>query len=734
MKRPVWLILAFAALTALLMSCASGEDTVPGDSWTDDNDFAETDLTIDTDDEADGEEDPIEDVEDAETGKDLEEDRDNDVSQDPDADTPEEIPDDGEDAEDIIEEDPAEEDVLDPCEPNPCTNPPDDRCLDAATARLYESPGECTPLGGLFTCDYPQTDEDCSESGDMICREAACSNTIAQVRAAGDGEVDFTVRGVYVTYVKPSSASRKGFYIQRARSGPGLFMYSGSSTPSVDPGNMINVRITSVTRFHGLKEADDFAVISNDGEDRDVEFLIQDFGSGGTINEDTESELIRIYNATITSGWIERYGVSYGSSGSTHIQYEEFPSLTPRVCPGMVIDILAPAGEYDGTYMLTPFESADFLSLDATPCAAIDNSNWDFEDWTWTDPPEDFEKATEFFTATQEASTVNNGSYSAELAWTSQDNQDFYQAWHTPVARDTPYTFHVWYNDTDARGRARTAVQPYDAILTPLTKEYGSYTSDSPSWRELTLTTTPEADGFVRPLLRLYDISEHWEGSAALFIDDWALTVPITYDVENGRTDTWTTTDPGSVPLVAGTFGLSMEIYGGVNDAGLLYVATNEVTFALSDHILYVWIGDASATATVPAAWSKSGTVAAPDADAHLLAFAQEESNGYCEVVRWNTSGADWEVMTASCGYDGAPNGVGYVEASVDLVSLPGVTRVRDLPGMTGFAVAPYGTGNGGTPITDSQIPDCVFCDENIDDEEIAVTHRAIILLGNVKP
>ena len=42
-------------------------------------------------------------------------------------------------------------------------------------------------------------------------------------------------------------------------------------------------------------------------------------------------------------------------------------------------------------------------------------------------------------------------------------------------------------------------------------------------------------------------------------------------------------------------------------------------------------------------------------------------------------------------------------------------------------------TGDGGAPISESQIPDCVSCDNNIGDEEIAAKHRALILLGNVK-
>jgi hypothetical protein len=638
------------------------------------------------------------------------------------------------DAEDPVTDDPQEEpDLADPCTPNPCTDPPDDECASATVLTQWNSPGACTPSGSSYTCEYSAADVDCADTSGMVCTGSVCTHTLEQVRAAPNGPVSYILRAVYVSYVKPAAASNNGFFIQRARTGPGLAMSTGSAAPTVDVGNLIEVEITNVSEITGVKTADAFNITANDGVTRDVSVLVQDFTGGGAIDESTESELIRIENALVVSGWLMEKLVTYGVSSSTLIAYDGFESFTPRVCPGMVIDIQAPAGERDGTYNLTPFARSDFLRADSTGCGAVDDSNWDFEDWTYADPPEDFEKMTSLFTAHEESTIVGSGSAGARLTWTSTDNQDFYQGWFAPVTSGTAYTFHVWTFDDDPGGRGRTAIQPYSATRTLLAKEYGSYTTDRAEWLELSQAFTPSETGFMRPFIRLYDVSTGWDGSASIILDDWALTVHASFNAADGIIDTWSATDPPSAPLAAGTSGVTMEIFAGLNDEGVLYAATNETSPGLSDHFLFIWIGAPHPTATIGMPWNKGGTVAAPGTGGAVFVLIQEETNGYCEVRRWSTSLSDWTTVTAACGYDGTAGGSNYVEAAVDLVSLLGLAEAGDLPAAFGFSVGPFGTGDGGALLSSEQVPACATCNGAIESAEVGLLHRAHILVGNLR-
>lgn len=62
--------------------------------------------------------------------------------------------------------------VPDPCSPNPCTNPPADTCtLD--TANVHPNPGVCVDLGGAPDCTYTPSPVDCSASG-LVCDNGLC--------------------------------------------------------------------------------------------------------------------------------------------------------------------------------------------------------------------------------------------------------------------------------------------------------------------------------------------------------------------------------------------------------------------------------------------------------------------------------------------------------------------------------------------------------------------------------
>ncbi|MBI5502648.1 MAG: hypothetical protein HY907_20550 [Deltaproteobacteria bacterium] len=637
-------------------------------------------------------------------------------------------------------------DTSDPCVPNPCTAPPAGTCdADGVTLHGSDPAGTCSPDGtGGFTCAYSPADIDCSGDGRICVSGGVCSHPLQAVRDAADGVLapPRLVRELFVTYVKPAAASDNGFYAQESPTGPGLFFWTDAAAPTVAAGNTVAVSITQVGQYHGLKEARSFTVDENDGLTPPVAPWAEDLSAGGAVAEPTESELVRVSGARITGGTGDTWTVSYGSGATTTVTYAGFAALVPPPCLGMVLDILAPAGEYDGTYQLTPFRDADLSGLDDAACPADDDSNWDFEDWgASVDPPEDFLKTpTTLFTATRSTSVVQDGTGACSVTWTTTANRDLVQTWYAPAAPGVVYTHHLWIRDDDPAGRARTGLQFYDAAGTAIgTPDYAAvYTADAPAWAEFTFTgpAAPAGAASVRALLRLYDVGAGFT-TATLVVDDWAITSPLAFTTSDGTLEAWSSTAPAAPRRFYDATTPTMDVWTASNDAGVLYVATNEVHGGWSDHVLYVWAGAPSASATVAAPWNKGGTVAAVDSDpgSALFALVQEESNGYAEVVRW--SGSAWTALTpptATAGFDGVNDGTGVVEGTVNLVAALGLSGASLVPGALSFAVAPYGSSDGGALDAANQYPrPTTRIDGNVDPGEVLALRRSSILVGNVR-
>lgn len=64
--------------------------------------------------------------------------------------------------------------VPDPCNPNPCTDPPTDTCT-GDTANVHPTTGVCANVGGSADCTYTPTPVDCTASG-LICDNGLCVN------------------------------------------------------------------------------------------------------------------------------------------------------------------------------------------------------------------------------------------------------------------------------------------------------------------------------------------------------------------------------------------------------------------------------------------------------------------------------------------------------------------------------------------------------------------------------
>jgi hypothetical protein len=245
--------------------------------------------------------------------------------------------------------------------------------------------------------------------------------------------------------------------------------------------------------------------------------------------------------------------------------------------------------------------------------------------------------------------------------------------------------------------------------------------------------TAPADAAFLRFFLRVYDVGASFT-SATVYVDDWAVTMPVFFNPTDGNIDGWTDTRPAEPIRFRDETTPTMDIWAGLSDSGVLYLATNEVTGGWSDHILYVWIDAPASGATVSPPWNKAGVVPGPGAGGLLLAVLQEESTGFVEVRR--EAGGGWALVgapIATSGYDGSTDGTGVVEAVLDLPAALGLSAPRLVPSAIAFAVAPYGSADGGELLSSSQFPrPTTHPDVNIDPEEILGVQRSAILVGNV--
>ncbi|MBW2736907.1 MAG: hypothetical protein JRH20_31375 [Deltaproteobacteria bacterium] len=573
------------------------------------------------------------------------------------------------------------------------------------------------------------------------------STTIAALRAAPDGEFvpALTVEAVFVTYVRPAATGSNGFYIQAEATGPAIFVYTASTAAStlVSQGDLINLTVSKLSSFYNIKQVeyalDPLVVVSGD---HSISSLIQDFSTGGTIDEATESEIIRINGATLTSGFSSTWNMAYnGGANSTKIYYNGFFEMA--ACEGMTFDLLGIAGEYAGQYQIRAWRDSDFSSVDTTQCVAPDDSNWDFESTTSWDPPSGFTpSASPSFAVTDETSQVNKGSHSAKATWTTTSTMRLFARWLPQFAPDSTYKLHAWAYDKDPCGRVRTAIAEFDGSGAQVgSSTYSPYTTDVDGWVELvaTITNSNSSTDHVASLSVAFNDDTGAASSctqdpfsqAEAILDDLAFTQAVTFDSSDGALDDALPGKPTTPPLVAGVEGSTMTIFSAINNDGLLYVSVDKAAFG-SDHILYIWVGAPDASMAYPP-WNKSGSVQAPATGTRLFALAQEEANGYCSWQWWNDLASDWDTTGLNASSSACSGAAGTVlEGHIDLTSILGLSATTELPAWIGFAVAPYQTDDSGSLISSSQIPGSMDFDPNIDDTEIQMVHRADLLVGKV--
>ena len=88
----------------------------------------------------------------------------------------------------------------------------------------------------------------CDDCADSNPGNAACATTIKAIRDMSDPAhpspgAQVTVSGAYVTGLRPTTGSSQGFYIEDGTQTPftGIFVYTGSTSPTVAIGNIVTV-------------------------------------------------------------------------------------------------------------------------------------------------------------------------------------------------------------------------------------------------------------------------------------------------------------------------------------------------------------------------------------------------------------------------------------------------------------------------------------------------------------
>ena len=367
--------------------------------------------------------------------------------------------------------------------------------------------------------------------------------------------------------------------------------------------------------------------------------------------------------------------------------------------------------------------TADCFDLE---CGASDmcyfGNNYDFEDWTYENPPIGFGvQPAGSATVVPVPSSPSNGAASASLTWTAGTASTLRSSTAAPANSAWEYTFHTWLRDTDSNGSLTPAVQFLNTSGALVGgAEATAPAPNRPGFREYMFRFFPSEDAAtLRPMLHMR--GEGGSTSSAVgSTDDWALTLFVDFSVANGTLD-------AAAYQVAENAGWA--VHAGLNNAGELYIATERAPSSQADRFLYFWVGR-PADSLIPVAWGKRGQIAGASEGGAVFVLAQEESNAYCELRRWD--GADWVTFgdSAECSRF---NFGEMLEGKLDLPDLLGLGTAADIPATFGFAALNFGRFDNEAVIPSQQVPAASSSDDDITADEVFVIHRADVLTGRVE-
>jgi hypothetical protein len=363
---------------------------------------------------------------------------------------------------------------------------------------------------------------------------------VAELRASAEGPVNVLLCNVAVTYVYVD-----GFFVQESAEGGAMSVYVGKTdgdpanwpyaAPSV--GDVLNIQVTEFGSFKGHQQITASLPPEAAGT-TDVSAYALDLSEGTLPSEELESRLVMVTGATIDQKKGKVMGISYGTA--TNVVF--FAGKGKSLCRNATFDLVrAVVVEYttdpEGATLhelKTWDASLDVANLDDSGCA-VDDSNWDFEDWTLTDPPLGFVKTdkSKGFAVSQDTVNFHGGTSSAQVWVKTKDNSpELAQSWYMPVTVGTNYSLVVWALDNEAQLRARLILEFYDskAEVGKDGEKYSAYTEDSADWQSLShARVAPEGAIQLRGFIRFYDQTDEFdpEVGAGMSIDDWSVTMSV---------------------------------------------------------------------------------------------------------------------------------------------------------------------------------------------------------------
>ena len=341
------------------------------------------------------------------------------------------------------------------------------------------------------------------------------------------GNVDFQLNQALVTYVFAA-----GFLVYDASSTRGMMIYVGSTPAYPNPkvGDIVSLHVSKYGNYNGQQEvtaSDNLLFVGSgdaNGTALDLSLLTK-----AVLTDSFESRLLKGTGFVVKSLAGADGIVTTPGAGDVTLRIDGVNPL----CAGATFDLKSAGLTQFGSVMRIHAMNgaADVANVDTTTCAAgpgWDASNWGFEVPDATDPPPGFYKLGAALSAVRTTSQAHVGAASAQLTWTSVDNQDFIAGYLQPIAPGQTATLGAWLLDNDPSGKARLCMTFLKSDQKTLVSNQfqATYTTDGAAWAQKSFAyVAPAEAAYVRGFVRLYDDGTAWTGAATVYVDDWTMSV-----------------------------------------------------------------------------------------------------------------------------------------------------------------------------------------------------------------
>lgn len=193
--------------------------------------------------------------------------------------------------------------------------------------------------------------------------------TIADLRAAS-GVCGIRVKGVTMTYVREQPSDWKGFFIQKEKAGPAIFVLTGGFKPPfmADPVNDVfpnlDITVSRVGENEGFKQVLAFSMTRNNGATVGLKYvrenLVQVVGDE-EVGAEHESEYLQI-DGTLKnyrpggSAENREFDLTWGTNRKVTMKVSQFGILEPLgLASGVRVRVTAPLQRDDNGYFVKPY-------------------------------------------------------------------------------------------------------------------------------------------------------------------------------------------------------------------------------------------------------------------------------------------------------------------------------------------------------------------------------------------